>query len=303
MTQYQTINDSKYNFINEVALRNTIVKAGRRHVVFVEGYDDKVIFNILYEDEEMLEKVSFIDISLEKERRKYDHKVKHKGGCEGVKFILKHCVAKLPDEKRFYGVIDRDLNFDDEIELERNKTCYDGRLFIFFQRYTLENYFIDINVLEKFIEGQTINNRNLLELEGIEDIYNSVMSCMADIAAANLTIKEFNLQSTEKASFLATSVDCSKVNEQLCQRLPSYEKGNVINKFNNYKIFVSESNENIHKFTSAKTYFSHQFAKLISERCGGKKINLQENKDSLARILRDLGLPEEFEQLKEFVLG
>ncbi|WP_353570596.1 hypothetical protein [Candidatus Albibeggiatoa sp. nov. BB20] len=142
-----------------------------------------------------------------------------------------------------------------------------------------------------------------MELESIEDIYNSVIDCMADIGAANLTIKSFNSkQSVQRASFLATSVNSSVISEQLYQNLSSHKKEDIVNKFDEYKIFVSESNGNVHKFASAKTYFSHQFADLINKSCRGKKIHIEQHKPDLARILRDLGLPEEFKQLKNFVL-
>ena len=148
---FESVTQAKYDFIVESELRSNLREASRENIVFVEGYDDEVIYNIVYKNED-LHNVVFMDVSLG---------AKTTGGCEKVKDILIACVEKLPDEKRFYGVIDRDLKTDQKVIEEMEKSCYDGRLFIFFERYTLENYFIEIEVLYEFLRGQSLRYKGL----------------------------------------------------------------------------------------------------------------------------------------------
>jgi hypothetical protein len=205
-SSYQVIGDAKYHFLSEAegfraAMHFAIVKAARRKVIFVEGYDDKTVFEILYQ--EHLSELYFIDVSLEEAKITHP-KVKVKvmdecnkglGACDQVKSLLSCFVKFLPQEKRFYGVIDRDLKTDQEVEADRNEACYDGKLFIFQERYTLENYFIRLDVLKTFIHGQSINHHKLIPLVDddaqLREIIDDIISCLAEIAAANLTISIF----------------------------------------------------------------------------------------------------------------
>ena len=193
---HKIVNDERYHFIHDTkrqVFRTAIEKAGRKNIVFVEGYDDKVIYGILYE-EYLKEKLCFIDISFEAEKV-VDAEFQSTGGCEKVKQHLRDFVQYLPAEKRFYGVIDRDLKTDEIVKAERKKADYDGRLFIFFERYTLENYFLEPDILFKFLEGQSIKHKKLIPLleTGIEnfkkEVINPILTCLASIAAANLTIR------------------------------------------------------------------------------------------------------------------
>ena len=82
---YRHISDRKFNFIKielRHELRTLLMKAGRKKVVFVEGYDDKIIFEIVFEDD--LERLHFIDISMEEAKRNGSCQ-NVRGGCETVK--------------------------------------------------------------------------------------------------------------------------------------------------------------------------------------------------------------------------
>ncbi|HIE02694.1 MAG TPA: hypothetical protein EYP59_20830 [Thiotrichaceae bacterium] len=60
---HKIVNDDRYGFIHDnlrQVFRKAIEKAGRKNIVFVEGYDDKVIYGILYE-EYLKAKLCFID--------------------------------------------------------------------------------------------------------------------------------------------------------------------------------------------------------------------------------------------------
>jgi hypothetical protein len=76
-------NDEKYEFIHEdlrEAFKKAVEKAGRKKIV--EGYDDKVIYGILYQ--EYLENaLCFIDISFEAEKLA-NSDLEATGGCEKV---------------------------------------------------------------------------------------------------------------------------------------------------------------------------------------------------------------------------
>jgi len=295
---FHIISDTKFDFIEVEELRNelrkSVIKAGRKKVVFVEGYDDKIIFEILYKDH--LDRFSFIDTSM-----KSAEKGNLWGGCETVKNLLKKFVNYLPNEKRFYGVIDRDLKLDEEIESERNQPCYDHRLFIFFERYTLENYFIEIDVLCDFLHDKSMDNKRLISLlsdesnfrENITDIVDEISDCLTKIGAANLTIRSFD----HEVNFLEETIKCNDIEKRLLNRLNDFPKNDVICQFNCFESFIRQSNST-QKFASAKLYFSYQFNQYLKR----KHIDIQLNnhKSELSKILKEY-LPYDFKHFLEFM--
>jgi hypothetical protein len=239
------ISDAKFSFISEVALRSAIVKAGRKNIVFVEGYDDKVIFEILYA--EHLDKLSFIEVSLEEAKRlNYHQNFQVVVGWNGVKQCLAACIKNLPNEKRFYGVIDRDLKTDQQIKAEKEKPCYQGRLFIFWERYTLENYFIDINILLEFLKGQSIRYKKLIPVinerqKFDQEIFQPVLVCFKYLAIANLTLHFFD----HSQSFFQDNTPCDKalIIRQLIDKLKMIEQEVVKSQFQDYEQKVNSVSE------------------------------------------------------------
>jgi hypothetical protein len=284
---FQTINDRQYDFVEEFKLRNEILKSGRKKIVFVEGYDDKIIFQIIFD--EHLEHISFIDVSLAKSIT---------GGCQIVEGLLENFVSNRPEDKRFYGVVDRDLRMDEEIELKISQPCYDKRLFIFTERYTIENYYITVEILHEFIKGLSLNHRKLISLaenknEFEQKILKPVESILVDIAAANLTIRYFD----KTKSFLKYSVPSDQIENHIFQELGSnHDKYSVIEKLIDYKNFILLSENNTHKFASAKLYISYNFNKKINDHCS-VSIQINNHKSELARILKGKGLPDDFIKL------
>jgi hypothetical protein len=229
-----TISDDKYNFIGQdlrQVFKKAVEKAGRKKIVFVEGYDDEVIYSILYEDK--LNKLSFIDTSFTTE--KLNSNLKATGGCEQVKQHLRDFVKHFSKDKRFYGVIDRDLKTDQEVKEEKEQACYDGRLFIFFEAYTLENYFIDSEILSEFLRGQSINHKKLIpfiykEKEHLEqEIIKPILSCLTSIAAANLTIRAFD----PSQSFIEETIYCEEgeIENRILNKLNKFDKDKILSKF------------------------------------------------------------------------
>jgi len=221
------------------------------------------------------------------------------GGCESVKNTLKAFVQHLPNEKRFFGVIDRDLKTDTEIQKEAAKPFYDRRLFIFITRYTIENYFIEAGVLRELIKDISVSNKKLMRLDLSkieEDIIQPSLNCMAIIAAANLTIRHFD----NSVSFLESTIICSNIQSRLLQKLSSYTTELVLDKFSQFRTYTSSSNDITHKFASAKTYFACQFNSNIEKSCGAN-LQINNHKASLARISKEIGIPEEFNKLLLFI--
>jgi hypothetical protein len=297
-----TISDAKFSFITEVALRNAIVKAGRKNIVFVEGYDDKVIFEILYA--EYLDKLSFIEVSLEEAKRLNPHQNLHVVlGWNGVKQCLTACIKNLPTEKRFYGVIDRDLKTDQQVKAEKEKPCYEGRLFIFWERYTLENYFIEINILQEFLKGQSIKHKKLIPIINERDkfekeIFQPVLVCLKYLAVANLTLHFFD----NTQCFLEDNAPCDKavIIRKLIDKLKVIEQGVVKSQFQYYEQNVNSVSE-VHKFASAKKYFAYHFNKKLKENTD-VNIQLNNHKSELARILKNQVLPKDFRDLLSLIL-
>jgi len=315
----QVIGEAKYHFLSEengfrAALRSAILKAGRKKVIFVEGYGDKMVFERLYEEHSS--ELCFIDVSLEKAKinnpkvkvKVIDECDKGPGACDKVKSLLSCFIKFLPQEKRFYGVIDRDLKTDQEVEADRNKVCYDGRLFIFFERYTLENYFISLDALKAFIHGQSDQHKKLIQLVDddvkLEEIMADIISCLAKIAAANLTIRFFD----KSAKFLVEdTINCSdeiekRVHHRLKGKCEDYVEAFVNAKFQLMKEFIMQSYpDNVQKFASAKEYFATQFNKRLK---ADYKVNLQINnhKPELVSFLKaHPPWPNDFNELLKFL--
>lgn len=296
-----TISDRKFDFIEETALRNEIIKSGRKRIVFVEGYDDKIIFEIVFS--EYKDALSFIDVSLEIAKRTTDITISAIGGCETVKTLLSKCVSSISQEKRFYGIIDRDLKQDDEIESEILNPCYDAKLFVFKERYTIENYFITSDILYEFIKGRSIKHKDLIPLLELGQnnfeikILTPIEVLLIDIGAGNLTIRFFDLTK----GFLEPSIKADEIENRVTQRLSDVDtKENIIQKLEEFKSFINESEENTHKFASGKLYASYNFNLKIQEAC---EVNLQitQYKAELARILKEKGLPNDFNELLLFL--
>ncbi|MBF0379115.1 MAG: DUF4435 domain-containing protein [Desulfamplus sp.] len=295
---FHIVSDTKFDFIEVEELRNeirkSVMKAGRRKIVFVEGYDDKIIFEIVYK--EHLDRLYFIDTSMKSSGKS------HSGGCEAVKNLLKKFVSHLPNEKRFYGVIDRDLKLDQEIESERNQIYYDQRLFIFFERYTLENYFIEINIICDFLHDKSMDNKRLMYFfsddnnfrQNITNIVDEILDCLIKIGAANLTIRYFD----DQASFLEETIKFNDIEQRLLSRLSSFPKDDVISKYNSFESFIRQSNST-QKFASGKVYFSYQFNQHLKEK-HDVDIQLNNHKSDLSKILKNY-FPDEFKYLLEFM--
>ncbi len=298
---FHAISDARFDFI-EVELRNElrtlIMKAGRKKVVFVEGYDDKIIFDIVYKG--CLGRLHFIDTSMEQAKRGGSCET-ITGGCETVKNLLKKFVSHLPNEKHFYGVIDRDLNLDEEIESEKSLPCYDGRLFIFFERYTLENYFIETDILCDFLHDKSMDIKRLIPLlsdEGefskyIAGTVDEISDCLTRIGAANLTIRSFD----DEKKFLERTINCAEIEERLLNRLNDFPENDVICQFNCFETFIRQNN-GTQKFASGKEYFSYQF----NQHLKSKRVDIQLNnhKSELAKILKEY-LSDDFRHLLSFI--
>ncbi|MFK5970805.1 MAG: DUF4435 domain-containing protein [Candidatus Marithrix sp.] len=290
---------AKYDFIVESELRHNLRYAGRKNIVFVEGDDDEMIYNTVYKKEDLYN-IVFVDVSLA---------AKKTGGCKEVKDILIACVEKFPNEKRFYGVIDRDLKTDQEVKTEMEESCYDSRLFIFFERYTLENYFIEIEVLYEFLRGQSSRYKRLKPLlekgkENFEkEVIASILTCLASIAAANLSIRNFN--PSENFLELRDTIPCEEdvIRKAIVQKLeqPEISEEHVSSKFLEFKNNIIEKKE-AQKFASAKKYLDHQFEYMLKKIVGTKvSINLNHHKSELARILKEQGLPKDFNDLLRLI--
>ena len=295
MTSYHQINDQTYDFLTSPDLKVEILLAGRKKLIFVEGYDDKVIFDIIYKD--LLIDFEFIDISLEKAKQ-HNNAVQALGGCEAVKQTLIKCIENIPIRKCF-GIIDRDLKTDEEIDIEKLKPCYNNQLFVFLSRYTIENYFIEPKILKELIRDCSVNNKKLIplnSLEQIKEIIESILINMAKIGAANLTIR--SLDNTKR--HLEDNIKYLDIESRLKQRLSQYPEELVLEKWQQFIIKIS--NENPHKYANAKAYFSYQFNLAIKSHCN---VNLQinNNKPLLARIFKDQPLHQDFKDLKIFLVS
>lgn len=288
---HSVISDQKYNFIDEEVrpiFKQKIENAGRKNIVFVEGYDDKVIYDMLYE--EHINELYFMDISFTAEKSN----IKCMRGCEYVKQSLKDFVQYLPQEKRFYGVIDRDLKMDLDIKTEKQQACYDARLFIFLERYTLENYFIEADILYEFLKGQSMNHKKLISLLKKNkdyfktEILDPILNHLIKIGSANLTIRCLD----DEQCFLKVSDIDENIENEIIEKLHKYSRQTVLSKFSHYKQKITDKNEAL-KFASAKKYFFTLFHKQIKQHTT-VNISLKYHTFDLALLLKKNGVQQDF---------
>lgn len=298
------IDDTKFSFLTEelggIALRSLIQKSGRKRVIFVEGYDDEAIYNIIFSD--LLSNILFIDVSFKEESDGSS------GGCDKVKKTLHAFVENIKDEKRFYGVIDRDLKGGAKIKEEEECSIYDKRLFIFKEKYTMENYFISHKILLEFIKGRAIyHGKKLLPCKDelkLQEIIDSIYKNLAYLCAGNLTIMYFNKRKFNKENkgkpFLEKTIRVKEVRSRLFQILKEVDKSDVLLKFKKFNEFIKSNPKNTDKFLSAKDYFSVCFNNSIKLHFNvGLQIN--NHRPELARIFKDQGLSDEWNKIPSFV--
>jgi len=296
--QFIPIRGGKYCFIDNQGIRNSIDEAGRKIVVFVEGYDDWVIYRILYEGE--LNRIDFIDVSVQGEAT---------GGADTVKEYIEKMVFYLKSEERYFGITDRDYRTDDELQDEIDDPKYNNKLFIFSECYTLENYFIDSKILYDFLRDKSISNKKLIpiiDINKIENIINIVCKELIVISAANWTLKFF------RKEFLSRNTPCDEniVTKNILHSLsisPNMTEAskNVLYRYEYFKWFILNRIDDLQKYLHGK-YFLFHFNKAIkeeTERTSKKRVNvdIDNAKAHLARILKNNDLPDDFKKFEGLV--
>ncbi len=295
-TLFIPIKGGKFSFIDNENIRNQIDEAGRKFIVFVEGYDDRVIYRILYEDKS--DRIEFIDVSL------YGQST---GGAKEVKEYVEKMVFHLKNEEYYFGITDRDFRTDEELEDEKNDPKYNNKLYIFSERYTLENYFIDPNLLLRFLEGKSISNKGLidiLDINKIEQITTEICRKLVIISAANWTLKFFG----EKFVRRSTPCEESVVKKILINKiLDKYgvEVEDCTEHYEYYKNYISNRISQLQKYIHGK-YFLFQFNEAIkreTQKSSDRKINIDIDnaKDNLARILKTIGLSDDFKMFERLI--
>ncbi|MDM8514745.1 DUF4435 domain-containing protein [Desulfobacterales bacterium HSG16] len=292
----QSIGGGRFSFIDNQDIRNDIDIAGRKKVVFIEGYDDKVIFEILFHEE--LEEVAFIDTSAVGQSG---------GGCDKVKEYLEKTYRHL-NETRFFGIIDRDFKTDHELDTELNEPKYKNKLYIFRDRYTLENYFIEKGILLEYIRGKSSSNKKLKGILGIDisGIINNILMKLIIVAAGNRTLLDYRNKFLNRSTPCDKKIVVTKILSKLLIKEYEVEKRTAVKRwYDYYRKYMEKDSFYIHKHISGKYFFYH-FNKAIKDetnRTCGKQINIDIDnaKDNLARILKIRGLPDDLNNILVFL--
>lgn len=126
----------------------------------------------------------------------------------------------------------------------------------------------------------------------LKEIIDDILSCLAKIAATNLTIRWFD----KTKSFVYETIGCTalEIENDVLWKLSHFPTDSVKNEFQSFKNFTMQSYpDNIQKFASAKTYFATQFNRSLKT---DYSVDLQINnhKQDLARILKVLPFPADF---------
>lgn len=292
---FRTVRGNRYHFIEDSELRDRIDEAGRRNIIFVEGYDDEIIYNILYS--ERLSEAVFVDVS----SANYSE-----GGCKKVKKLIKDVIEQLNDDNRFYAIIDRDFLTDEERLEEMEKEEFQGNLYIFSERYTLENYFIEPGVLSTFLTEMSIGNKNWQTLAGegkMTEIIGDTLSSLTTISAANILLKN------NRKKYLDISKPCDKniVLGNLLSALSdsqSMTTEQITEEYNSLLRNLEAEDTKLQKYINGK-YFFHHFNKKVKEELEasigkqGSNVFSKISKPYLARILKDVGLQDDFRELEQ----
>ncbi len=258
----------------EQRVRDAIDEAGKKTIVFVEGYDDQVIFEILYEGN-----IAFI----------------YTGGCIKVKEYVQH----FSDKKRFFGIIDRDFRTDEEVKAEMDSPTFNHKLYIFFERYTLENYLIEPQVLLEFLKDESINDKGLIPLSKnfsrIKQIIDEIFRKLLLISAGNWTLLFFGKEFLKKN----TPADENIIIKKILKQLNKSEPEECQRRYQDYKNLIPNEGQEIQKYVSGKYFFYH-FNKAIKEETE-VNINIGNARGNLARILKLKGLSGDLIELGTFI--
>lgn len=288
---FRVSSGGKFSFISESTVRDKLDQAGRRTVVLVEGRDDEVIYEIFYH--EKLAEVKFIEV----------------GGCDKVKKYLGAMVEKLPNEKGYFGIVDRDFRTDSERTQDMNDPNYDQRLYIFL-RYTLENYFVETPFMVQFLKEESINHQSLqiLDVAAVERLILDTLANLIPLMAGNWTLRDFH------EDFLRNdknSIPCDEtwVRERLEEVFSTPIPAAVESKYEQHKATMLQSRGDINelqKYISGKNFLHHfgrNVVKAVKSQEPSAKVHLDlsREKAQLAGIVQRLGLPGELEDILRFV--
>ena len=236
---FEKIQGGDFSFIKDDKIKNAIDNAGKRIIVFVEGYDDKIIFEIFFY--EYNNKVTFIDVN----------------GCGKVEKYVEDCVRELKKEEVYFGIIDRDFRADNEIEQKTADSKYNNKLFIFKERYTIENYLIEDNILLNFLKRKNKKYEDCT-LEQIKILIEKTFKLLIPISIGNFVLlkhgKEFFPKDAKiiPENCIALRVakeiyeeNCTEDNKKIiAEEIEKYQRNFDLNYGNNY-----------HKFISGKYFF------------------------------------------------
>ncbi|QTA82210.1 DUF4435 [Desulfonema limicola] len=293
---FTSISGGKFSFIDNQDIRHAIDMAGRKKIVFLEGYDDQVIFEILFS--EKLNQVAFIDTSIVG---------RSSGGCEKVKKYLENIYIYL-SENRFFGIIDRDFKTDNEVNTEVNDPKYNNKLYIFRERYTLENYFIEGHILLGYIKGKSMKNKRLYTILTINiiNIINNIMENLITISAGNRTLLDYRKAFLDRNTPCDEKIVIKKILSNLdIKKFQVERRTAVIRWYKYYRNNIQNDRSHIHKYISGKYFFYHfnNTIKELTNQTTGKQINIDIDnaKDNLAHRLKDGGLPTEFHNVISFL--
>jgi hypothetical protein len=260
---FEKIQGNKFSFIKDSEIKNSIDEAGKRIVIFVEGYDDKIIFEIFFY--EYNNQVAFIDVD----------------GCGKVEKYVENCVCNLKKEAFYFGIIDRDFRTNDEIEQKTADTKYNNKLFVFKERYTIENYLIEDNLLLHFLKSKNKKYNNYT-LEKIKILIEETFQDLILLSVGNFILLQHKKEFFNKdASIIPQNFIASRVAEKIYgKNCDENNKKEIADKIEDYqrKITLEDCENNYHKFISGKYFFVY---------FGGKVgfTNFKNELDNLARIL------------------
>lgn len=248
---FEPITTGKYSFIEDTNVRSEMRESGKRKVFFVEGIYDKLVFNIVFEGKAYC----FIPI----------------GNCRQVRDYVEKCFKNLSKESKFYGIVDRDF-FDDEERIKNMKlSIYGNRLWIH-EKNTLENYFIEEDILSNYTLTKHPFDKDIKDLI-LEAFKNSVC-----IQAGN----NYNIQKGI-AKLPNTTPNNLEILKKKCNIIDKTEDEELLMKYYE-KLNVLSTIEEFNKYINGKIFFV-QFSNILKNM--GKAIQIEEGmqKNILAHIL------------------
>jgi hypothetical protein len=250
-------------------LKNILFELGKsRKLALVEGRDDSAILKEWFEEKSS--KLLFFPA----------------GNCDKVKEYLDYILDE-PTKRRYFGIIDRDFRYDEEVEFIYNSD-YNGNLFIW-RKYCIENYLFNEKAILKELDKAYVSGETGHEISSGNEMKEIILQVLVNtkyLMAGNWTIKELGKGQTYIGAGFENDRDKvlgvvkgklsdvleEKIEKVFSQKLTviecSLQNTEDCHKYVNGKYVIPKLMDRFNRLKIQDTYFKMNLAQSIKDRYG-----------------------------------